>query len=206
VAVSLWVFTIYDAGVSYGMSKIVLASASPRRAELLAQIGVQFEVYAADIDETPMTNESPYDYVVRMALEKARAVANCYDDKIILASDTSVVFEGDILGKPEDEQHARNMLQRLSGKTHQVMTSICLLGEQQHLVVSTTDVTFRDLSEREISAYWASGEPLGKAGGYAIQGFGATFIERIAGSYSAVMGLPLFEVGQALRAEGVITA
>ncbi len=188
------------------MSKIVLASASPRRAELLAQIGVQFEVYAADIDETPMTNESPYDYVVRMALQKARAVANCYGDKIILASDTSVVFGGDILGKPENEQHARNMLQRLSGKTHQVMTSICLLGEQQHLVVSTTDVTFRDLSEREISAYWASGEPLGKAGGYAIQGFGATFIERIAGSYSAVMGLPLFEVGQALRAEGVIMA
>ncbi len=186
------------------MNRIILASASPRRAELLAQIGVKFDVCVADIDETPMINEDPYKYVLRMAEAKADAVAKKVKNRIILASDTSVVIEGQILGKPENKQHALDMLGRLSGKTHQVLTSLCVVGKANFSAVSVTDVTFRTLTMAEMVQYYDSGEPEGKAGAYAIQGFAATFIERIDGSYSAVMGLPLYEVGQALSAEGVL--
>lgn len=200
----VWLSEIHDKVVSYIMNRIILASASPRRAELLAQIGVKFDVCVADIDETPMINEDPYKYVLRMAEAKADAVAHKVNNRIILASDTSVVIEGQILGKPENKQHGLDMLASLSGKTHQVLTSLCVVGKANFSAVSVTDVTFRNLTMAEMIQYYDSGEPEGKAGAYAIQGFAATFIERIDGSYSAVMGLPLYEVGQALLAEGVL--
>lgn len=186
------------------MSRLILASASPRRAELLAQINVQFTVDAADIDEQPRLGETPQDYVLRMAIEKALVVSSRHPGKTVLASDTSVVFGNEILGKPENEQHAKNMLRSLSGQTHQVMTSVCLLGQTQIESLNITEVTFRHLSDADIDDYWASGEPQGKAGSYAIQGFAATFIEKIVGSYSSVMGLPLFELGQMLAKEGLL--
>lgn len=186
------------------MNRLVLASASPRRAELLRQIGVAFDVCAADIDETRMLNESPYSYVLRMARQKAEAVAPRFTGAIILASDTSVVIDGDVLGKPQNQSDAHGMLRRLAGRSHQVMTSVCVLAEACQLVVNQTEVWFRDMSDAEIDAYWHTGEPIDKAGAYAIQGLGAKFVERIDGSYSGVMGLPLFEVANMLAAAGVM--
>jgi septum formation protein len=186
------------------MNRLVLASASPRRAELLRQIGVAFDVCAADIDETRMLNESPYSYVLRMARQKAEAVAPRFAGAIILASDTSVVIDGDVLGKPQNHADAHGMLRRLAGRSHQVMTSVCVLAEACQLVVNQTEVWFRDMSDAEIDAYWHTGEPIDKAGAYAIQGLGAKFVERIDGSYSGVMGLPLFEVANMLAAAGVM--
>lgn len=186
------------------MKTLVLASASPRRAELLRQIGVAFDVCAADIDETPAVDEPAYDYVMRMAQQKAEAIAPQFPSAVILASDTSVVVAGEVLGKPRHHQDARDMLRRLSGRSHQVMTSVCVLGSECQRAVNLTEVWFRPLSDTEIEAYWHTGEPIDKAGAYAIQGLGAKFVERIHGSYSGVMGLPLFEVAQMLTRAGVM--
>ena len=181
-----------------------LASASPRRRQLLDLIGVPHVVLAADIDETPREAEPADAYVVRLAQEKAAAVWSIARDLPVLAADTTVVVDGEILGKPESEAHAHEMLGKLSGREHVVHTGVALISKGiPQVVLSSTRVTFGALSRQQIHAYWASGEPQGKAGAYAIQGLGAAFVAGIAGSYTGVMGLPLFETAQLLRAVGI---
>jgi septum formation protein len=184
--------------------RIYLASSSPRRRELLTRLGVRYAVIMAEIDERPHIDESPDAYVRRMALEKARAGAAHKQDKPILAADTSVVLDARIFGKPIDEADGLAMLARLSGRTHQVMTAVTVLDQDRvHSMLSTTQVTFRVLSMAERLAYWHTGEPADKAGSYAIQGLGAIFISNIEGSYTGVMGLPLYETGCLLSACGI---
>lgn len=180
---------------------IVLASASPRRRELLQQVGVPFEVQVFEIDETPKLHESASDYVVRLALEKARvAVAQLPPDTVVIAADTTVTIDGRILGKPVDKTDAFNMWQRLSGRDHFVMTGVAVACNDQFLHRRvTTEVHFKRLTQTDMQQYWDSGEPIGKAGGYAIQGLGAAFIPKIHGSYSNVVGLPLFETLDLLK-------
>lgn len=180
---------------------IALASASPRRRELLTQLGVQFELVSADIDETPLPDEQPSVYVQRLAQQKARAgLQRLQGNKPVLGADTIVVCDGAILGKPVDFAHFSQMLQRLSGRSHQVMTAVALLDATKQLsALVCTDVWFRPLTAADIHDYWHSGEPQDKAGGYGIQGLGGKFIPRINGSYSAVVGLPLFETEQLLQ-------
>jgi len=182
---------------------IRLASQSPRRAELLSQIGVSFETSPADIDETPLNNELAEDYVMRMAQEKARVIHQQYPNQWVLGSDTSVILGDKILGKPLDREDGIAMLSSLSGKTHRVLTSVSLLGSSEHHALSESLVTFRDLSTAEIEAYWETGEPTDKAGAYAVQGQAAVFISRINGSFSGIMGLPLFETAQLLAQAGI---
>jgi len=185
------------------MQAIVLASASPRRAELLTQIGVSFLVRPADIDETPAGDESAEHYVERLAREKARAGSASQPDKRVIGSDTSVVLDGHILGKPQSAADAVRMLKVLSGKTHQVMTAVAIAwGDTCESRLVVTDVRFRELSGAEIEAYVATGEPMDKAGGYGIQGRGGIFVEELRGSYSAVVGLPLQETAALLAGAG----
>ncbi len=181
--------------------KIALASASPRRRELLQQIGVNFELVAANIDESVLPNELPADYVCRLALGKAQAGASQSHTLLpVLGADTCVVVDNTILGKPTDHADFTQMMQLLSGRKHQVMTAICFVyGTHVLPALSITDVYFRHLSTEEINDYWQSKEPLDKAGGYGIQGLAAKFVERIEGSYSAVVGLPLCETHQLLQ-------
>lgn len=185
------------------MAVLRLASASPRRLELLASIGLQAEVVPSDIDEQPLADESALDYVTRLA--RGKALASAGDSRLVtLGADTVVVHDGQILGKPGNQAHAREMLEVLSGDTHQVMTAVAVTGPQGLLdVCVTTRVIMRQIHSHEIDAYWATGEPADKAGGYAIQGYAAVFIERIEGSYSAVVGLPLFETSELLQCQGV---
>ncbi len=187
--------------------QLILASASPRRAALLAQIGVQFQCEPADIDETPFSDELAADYVARMAREKARAVAVSSDTDVVLAADTVVVLDGDILGKPGDEGHALAMLARLSGREHAVMTGLCLrrAGEESEVMVETA-VEFANLDLATCKAYLATDEPWDKAGAYAIQGVAAVFVRGIRGSYSNVVGLPLAETHRLLVDNGIATA
>jgi septum formation protein len=186
-------------------AQLVLASASPRRKELLAQLGIQCFVKSVDIDETPQINESPLIYVQRVAAEKSAACLALYEGELpILAADTSVVLNNQIMGKPQNQQHAEEMLLQLSGRTHQVYSAISLRKHLNHWeAVNITDVTFKKLTLAEIAAYWQTGEPCDKAGGYAIQGLGSIFIEKIQGSFSGVMGLPLFETAQLLTQQGI---
>jgi len=182
---------------------LVLASASPRRRELLGVLGVEFTVAPADIDESVQPGELPQAYVRRMALSKARAVHAVADEGVVLGSDTAVVIGDRILGKPADRDDAVAMLSELSGRTHRVMSAVALLdvggcGE----ALSMTDVTFRNISVAEAEAYWDTGEPADKAGAYGIQGFGAVFVSEIRGSYSGVVGLPLFETAALLEERG----
>lgn len=184
---------------------LILASASPRRLELLQQLGLDPEVCPADIDEMVHEGEHASDYVMRMAREKAQAVAQQYPaNNVIVGSDTSVVVDDQVLGKPEDQEHAAQMLEMLSGRSHQVMSAVTVISSQgEQTLLSDTRVDFRSIGQDEMAAYWNTGEPLGKAGGYAIQGLGAGFIETIEGSYSGVMGLPLFETAQLLQRAGI---
>ena len=183
---------------------LTLASASPRRRELLEQIGVTHLVSAADIDETVRPGEAPADYVVRMACAKARAVRERAGELPVLAADTIVVIDGLILGKPGDRAACVAMLGRLSGRTHQVLTAVALASAAGVAFrVSASEVRFRTVTPAECAAYWESGEPRDKAGGYAIQGRGALFIEHLSGSFSGVMGLPLYETGELLTAAGI---
>lgn len=183
---------------------LVLASQSPRRRELLTQIGLEFEVEPADIDERPRSGEAPRDYVLRMAREKADTVATRVSSgTIVLGSDTSVVLGSTILGKPSGMDEAVEHLMALSDRTHQVMTAIAVAGAYQAERLVVSDVTFKSLTEEECLAYCATGESMDKAGSYGIQGFGAVFVSHLAGSYSAVMGLPLFETAQLLGEAGV---
>jgi septum formation protein len=181
-----------------------LASASPRRRQLLELIGVPHLVTPADIDETPRGSERADDYVVRLAREKAAAVWAQHDDLPVLAADTTVVVDSEILGKPESEAEAMSMLAKLSGREHLVHTGFALrTARAMNVGISTTQVTFAPLTEAQVRAYWASGEPQGKAGAYAIQGLGAVFVSNISGSYTGVMGLPLYATAAMLRAQGV---
>ncbi len=185
---------------------LILASASPRRRELLDQIGVRFKVVPSEIPENPGPLELPEDYVRRIAHEKARAVQKTHSpsDLPILSADTEVVLDGEIFGKPTDEDHACRMLEKLSGREHFVLSAVSLVqGERHFEALSMTQVRFRDLHLSEIAAYWRTGEPKGKAGAYAIQGLGSLFIERLSGSFSGVMGLPLHETAQLLRKVGI---
>ena len=184
---------------------VYLASRSPRRAELLQQLGMSFETVPADIDETVCSGEEPAKYVLRMALEKARIGAGKTESRSIpvLGADTAVVINGHILGKPESKQEGIAMLRQLSDNTHAVFSAVALVGGGAELVdISRTEVKFRRISEAELNSYWALGESTDKAGGYGIQGYAALFIEQIKGSYSGVMGLPLFETGRLLYSFG----
>jgi len=184
--------------------QIILASASPRRKELLDQIKVTYEVHPVDLDESPLPNEAPLDYVKRVAAEKSAAcVAQLKTETPVLAADTAVILGGVIMGKPKDQADAMAMLARLSGKTHQVYSAISLRGREHSQAVSITEVTFKCLTEREMLDYWHSGEPIDKAGSYAIQGMGGSFVESIKGSFSGVVGLPLFETAELLSKQGI---
>ena len=172
--------------------ELILASASPRRAELMCQLGLRFDVQPADIDETEVDHETPYDFVRRLAEEKAETVSFS-SEGVVLAADTVVVHQDRTMGKPVNPQRAREMLRALSGSWHQVYTGTALVTEITRSVVTRTNVKFKAISDREIERYIETGEPLDKAGAYGIQGVGSLFVERIEGSYSNVMGLPLFE-------------
>ena len=179
---------------------LILASASPRRRELLEQIGIPFEVVVRSIDETPCDDEQATTYVARMAKEKALAVAKEYPQRSILASDTCISFNDTILTKPVDAADAKTMLAMLSGQKHQVLTSVAIVCAQKLQVKTVaTDVWFKHLTDKQIANYVATQEPLDKAGSYAIQGFGAILVERISGSYSNVVGLPLTETAEMLE-------
>jgi septum formation protein len=180
---------------------LTLASASPRRAEILTQIGVNFRAFPAEIDETPQGKETAIDYVQRMAREKVCRVLDVdIESKVVLGSDTTVVFGSEILGKPVHADDAIRMLSMLSGNAHQVLTSVVVSdGEQCRWVLSETEVKFRTISTQECHTYWQTGEPRDKAGAYAIQGYGAVFVESIKGSYSGVVGLPIAETARLLQ-------
>ncbi|MGR5293975.1 Maf family protein [Vibrio mediterranei] len=182
-------------------TKIVLASTSPRRRELLSQLGYQFSVVSPDIEEVKQAQESAQQYVERLSLEKAMAGLELSDSSsVVVGSDTVVVLNEHVLEKPNDFEHAKAMLQGMSGKKHQVLTAVSVVSKnKQSSVVVTTDVWFKALSEKEIEQYWLSGEPQDKAGSYGIQGLGGRFVTRIEGSYYAVVGLPLYETDQLLQ-------
>jgi septum formation protein len=190
--------------------RLILASASPRRRELMACFGLNYTVQPAAIDESPRAGEQARDYVVRMAEEKALAVAARHPEQFVLAADTSVVLEGRILGKPATPARARSMLQSLSDRVHQVITAVSLItpGANQdrrpHNRLSSTDVWFAELSAAWIEAYVASGDPMDKAGAYGIQNAAGLKIRRIDGSYSGVVGLPLYETAALLEAAGLL--
>jgi septum formation protein len=189
------------------MKQLFLASGSPRRRELLTQIGVPFSTVSADIDETPLIHESPSAYVERLARGKAeagRGMVVCDSDFCVLGADTAVVLNGQILGKPVDEADACAMLMLLAGREHEVLTAIAVLdGERCESRVVRSLVRFRSIGGDEAAAYWASGEPRDKAGGYGIQGLGAVFVAQLNGSYSAVVGLPLCETAELLGDFGI---
>jgi septum formation protein len=195
--------------------RLILASASPRRRELLAQAGYNFEVEAADVDESPRAGEAAGDYVRRLAEDKARAVfawratpshsgesaMSGVPELVVLGADTTVVCEGEILAKPVDAEDARRMLRRLSGRVHQVLTGVALATRAGVVsAVETTEVTFSTIPEAELDAYCATSEPMDKAGAYGIQGYAARWIPRIDGDYFNVMGLPIARVVRLIEA------
>ncbi|TWX72703.1 Maf family protein [Colwellia sp. C1TZA3] len=184
---------------------LILASQSPRRQALLQQLGYDFICSPADLDESVLAAEKPEQYVARLALAKARVIAKQYaDDVVVLGSDTSVVFGQHILGKPASFSDCLATLKMLSGHTHQVITAIAAVkGERIDVVVVSTEVDFKVLNEQEIRRYWQTGEPQDKAGAYGIQGIAGQFVKQIRGSYSAVVGLPLYETAELLSAFGV---
>ncbi len=184
---------------------IYLASASPRRRELLAQLGVSLEVLPVSVDETPRPGESPSDLVCRLAAHKAQAGLILRPARIapVMAADTAVALGHELFGKPGNQADAARMLARLSGRTHAVWTAVAVTdGQRERVELSHSEVTFRAITPDEIAAYWQTGEPADKAGAYAIQGLGALFIADLKGSYSGVMGLPLFEVAKLLALFG----
>ena len=185
---------------------IILASNSPRRKELLRQIGVSFTVDPADVDERPFPGERPEDYAVRVALDKARVAAARSKNGVIIAADTIVVVDDTILGKPADRNDAERMLTVLSGRVHRVITGLAVIDAADGKTMTNSVVTsvwFRDLSQQEIQSYVAGGEPLDKAGAYGIQGKGALLVKQIEGCYFNVVGLPLSLLGELLRKFGI---
>lgn len=188
------------------LPRLILASASPRRRELLAQIGITPTIVAGDVPEVRAAGEAPLTYSRRVALAKAQAgwhATGMDPQSLVLGADTEVVVDDCVLGKPADAAAALNMLRQLSGREHLVLSSVALVGAAGAAIeTSATQVRFAPISEPEMAAYVASGEPFGRAGGYAIQGLAAAFVAHLAGSYSGVMGLPLFETIALLRRAG----
>ncbi len=188
------------------MGSLYLASASPRRKQLLEQLGLRFEVVATDVDETHHPGEAPADYVQRLAQAKAETAAvGCGGPAArVLGADTAVVLGREVLGKPQDRSEGLAMLATLSGRSHRVLSAVALWHRgAASIALNESRVSFRVISAVEAAAYWETGEPRDKAGGYGIQGLGAVFVERLEGSYSGVMGLPLFETAELLRRSGV---
>jgi septum formation protein len=185
--------------------QLYLASASPRRRELLDQVGIRYELVGGlDVDESRQPDETAEDYAMRLACEKARAGQVALAERapptaVVLGADTCIALDGNILGKPVDRDHGLAMLAELSGRSHEVLTAICLLqGDTSRTALSRSVVAFAPLEAVDIVAYWDTGEPVGKAGAYAIQGQAARFITRLEGSYSGVVGLPVYELSQLL--------
>jgi len=194
--------------MSYQFESIVLASASPRRREILTQMGVAYSVAEHSVEEVAFVGEAAVDFVQRLALEKALSVQTLNPDNPlpILGSDTIVVCNDQILGKPNDQVDALRMLGMLSGRQHQVYSAVAICcGGRAQVVLSISQVTFKSLSAQECERYWATGEPIGKAGAYGIQGLGGMFVSDLEGSFSGVMGLPVFETAQLLHEFGVRT-
>ncbi len=196
--------------------ELILASSSPRRQELLREIGIQFQVHAANINEDQISGEPPIAYALRLAREKAQAIAAQYPQSYVLGADTIVVLRGEVLGKPKDQKDATRMLRLLSGREHEVTTAVSLIapslaapglvapGTLAETRASTTKVYFREIAEAEIQQYVAGGEPMDKAGAYAIQGGASRWTDRIEGEYSNVVGLPLSLVTEMLRTTGLM--
>ena len=183
---------------------IILASSSPRRRELLDQIGVHYVCSPVDVDESPREGEAPEHYVVRLAAEKSLLAQRFERTRLpVLGADTTVVLAGEIMGKPQGRDHALAMLARLSGRRHQVMSAVSVRSRQHWQALNISTVSFRPIGRKEMLAYWATGEPVDKAGAYAIQGLGALFVKHIEGSFSGVVGLPLYETAHLLRKAGV---
>ena len=191
-------------------SRLCLASASPRRQELLSQVGIEFEAMAADIPEDRQAGETPADFVQRIAREKTAAVAERrlrqgFPILPVLGADTCIDLDGELLGKPRDREHGLAVLRKLSGRKHKVLSAFSLFHEGSvHSVLNESHVSFCEMSDSEIAVYWATGEPADKAGAYAVQGRGAAFISHIEGSYSGIVGLPLFELVQTLKTAGLM--
>lgn len=184
-------------------ASLILASKSPRRRELLQALGLKFAIQSADIDETPRPGETVGNLVLRLAASKAKAVESG-SAGLVIGADTEVVLDGNAFGKPLDEGDALRMLAALSGRTHRVLTGVAVCGDGRvETALSETEVRFRDIDPDEARRYWQTGEPRGKAGAYAIQGQGGLFVEAIAGSYSGVVGLPVFETAELLRRFGI---
>ena len=182
--------------------RLLLASASPRRREILACLGLEFEARGFDLDETPLPDETAADMVLRLARDKAEAGAP--EAEVVLAADTSVVLDGEIFGKPRDGEDAVAMLGRLSGREHEVLTGVAVAWSGRiETALSRTRVRFRDIGRDEALQYWQSGEPADKAGAYGIQGLGGVFVSNIEGSYSGVVGLPVFETARLLTRAGI---
>ena len=193
-----------DAAIS---GKLILASASPRRSELLSLMGLQFDVIPSDVHESSLDGETPREHVLRLSGEKARKVSVMYPDAWVLGADTIVIINGEVLGKPRTAGEAKGMLGKLSGQTHTVFTGFTVIKKSEDILISEavdSYVRFRDIQEDEMAWYIASEEPYDKAGGYAVQGMGAFFIREIHGSYTNVMGLPLCEVVDVLKRHGAL--
>lgn len=187
--------------------RLLLASASPRRAELLRQVGVSFDITPVDIDESPIAQENAEAYVCRMAREKAKQAWDKFGEPgaVVLAADTTVVVDNHILGKPSDYDDFKGMMNLLSGSEHSVLTALRVQSESSSKdILNTNSVQFCDLSDQDIHWYWGTGEPRDKAGGYGIQGLGARFVSKIRGSYSGIVGLPLFETAELLSNFGIL--
>jgi septum formation protein len=186
-----------------GLSKVILASASSRRHELLSQLISQFDIQTADIDESPLPNESPEVLVERLAFSKAQVIWRKNPDAIVIGADTIVTFGNEIFGKPTSQNDSMAILNKLSGQCHVVMTGVAILSASKQISsVVKTEVEFTSISDQQIQAYWQTGEPQDKAGSYAIQGIGGKFVKRINGSYSNVVGLPLVETNEMLAKMG----
>lgn len=188
--------------------RLVLASASPRRIDLLKTMGLNFDILPSDIDETPSPQEDPQSHVLRLSLEKAQTIGDRHPDSWVLGADTIVVIDEEILGKPSDSKEAAQMLNRLSGRTHEVYTGFTLFHGRIPKIRSQavhSRVVFRSIPEDEIAWYLSTPEPYDKAGAYAVQGMGAFFIKEIQGSYTNVMGLPLCEVVDVMKEENILT-
>lgn len=191
------------------MEKIYLASASSRRQQLLQQLGIDFDVVVPEVCERQAASESPADYVRRIASEKARQVSGVVarrrlPQRPVLGADTCIIVDDRILGKPRDRDDGETMLRRLSGREHSVLTAVTVLSAgAEYTALSTSRVDFRAITDREIAQYWETGEPTDKAGAYALQGRAAAFVAKIEGSYSGIVGLPLYEVAQLLKKIGI---
>jgi len=184
--------------------RLILASSSPRRSELLAAAGLHFVVDAADVDETPLDRETPADCVARLAISKARTVLSRHPGDVVLGADTTVVVDGEMFAKPVDDAEATSMLRRLSGRTHEVLTGVALVtADRERTALERTVVAVAPLSDDEVAWYVGSGEPRDRAGAYAIQGLASRFIQRVEGSYPNVVGLPVAAVLQLLKEMGL---